>query len=71
RNWAIITKPLIYTLLAGIFLGIYLLTWVGGLLLVFIIFAWLVIQFLIEHLSGKSTDYLGIIGVILFLIAFL
>jgi len=69
RNWQVITKPLIYTLLAGIFLGIYLLTWVGGLMLVFIIFTWLVIQFVIEHLRGKSTDYLCIIGALSFVIA--
>jgi len=69
RNWQIITKPLIYTLLAGIFLGIYLLTWVGGLLVVFIIFGWLVIQFLIDHLRGKSTDYLCITGALSFLAA--
>lgn len=69
RNWSVITKPLIYTLLAGIFLGIYLLTWVGGLMFVFIIFAWLVIQFLIDHLRHKSTDYLCITGILSFLVA--
>ncbi len=69
RDWTTITKPLIYTLLAGIFLGLYLLSWAGGLLLVFIIFAWLVIQFIIDHLRGKSTDYLCIIGTPAFLIA--
>ncbi|MBA7502788.1 hypothetical protein ES706_01382 [subsurface metagenome] len=71
RNWSVITKPLIYTLLAGIFLGIYLLTWVGGLLVVFIIFTWLVIQFIIDHLRHKSTDYLCIIGFLTFLISFI
>jgi len=71
RNWPVITKPLIYTLLAGIFLGIYLLTWVGGLLLVFIISSYIVIQFLIDHLKGKSTDYLCIIGTLTFLISFI
>jgi len=69
KDWAVLKKPLIYTLLAGIFLGIYLLTWVGGLMLVFIIFAYLVIQFIIDHLRGKSTDYLCIIGVLTFAIA--
>ena len=71
RNWAVTARPLIYMLLAGIFLGIYLLTWVGGLLLVFIIFLWLAIQFLIDHLRGKSTDYLCIGGVIIFLVTLL
>jgi dolichyl-diphosphooligosaccharide--protein glycosyltransferase len=71
RDWSTITKPLVYTLLAGIFLGIYLLTWQGGLLLVFLIFAYLVIQFIVDHLSHKSSDYLCIVGIPLFLISFL
>jgi dolichyl-diphosphooligosaccharide--protein glycosyltransferase len=69
RNWAAITKPLVYSMLAGIFLGIYLLTWTGGLLFVFITFIYFVIQFIIDHLRGKSTDYLGIVGTVSFLFA--
>jgi len=37
RDWATSAKPIIYSLLAGIFLGVYLLTWMGALLFVFII----------------------------------
>ena len=70
RDWSTITKPLIYALLAGVFLGIYLLTWMGGLLFIFIIFLFLLIQFIIDHLRHKSTDYLCIIGVLIFLISF-
>ena len=71
RDWSIITKPLVYTLLAGVFLGIYLLSWQGGLLFIFIIFAYLVIQFIVDHLRHKSSDYLCVVGTPLFLIAFL
>jgi oligosaccharyl transferase (archaeosortase A-associated) len=71
RDWSTITKPLIYTVLAAIFLGIYLLTWQGGLMFIFIIFAYLVIQFIVDHFRHKSNDYLCIIGTPLFLIAFL
>jgi oligosaccharyl transferase (archaeosortase A-associated) len=71
RDWSTITKPLVYTLLAGVFLGIYLLTWQGGLLFIFIIFVYLVIQFIVDHLRRKSSDYLCIVGTPLFLIAFL
>jgi len=71
RDWSTITKPLVYTLLAGIFLGIYLLSWGGGLLFIFIIFAYLVIQFIVDHLRHKSSDYLCIVCTPLFLIAFL
>jgi oligosaccharyl transferase (archaeosortase A-associated) len=71
KDWSTITKPLVYTLLAGIFLGIYLLSWSGGLLFIFIIFVYLVIQFTVDHLRNKSSDYLCIVGTPLFLIAFL
>ena len=71
RDWSTITKPLVYTLLAGVFLGIYLLFWGGGLLFVFIIFVYLVIQFIVDHLRHESSDYLCIVGTPVFLIAFL
>ena len=70
RDWSTITRPLVYALLAGIFLGMYLLTWIGGLLFIFIVFVYLVIQFIVDHLRHKSTDYLCIVGTPLFLIAF-
>ena len=69
RDWKTITRPLVYSLLAGIFLGIYLITWLGGLLFVFIITIYFVIQFIIDHLKHKSTAHLGIIGFIMFLVA--
>jgi len=68
-NWTVITKPFIYSLLAGIFLGIYLLTWRGAFLFVFIIFVYFVIQYIIDHLGHKSTDYLCFVGTITFFVA--
>ena len=69
RDWGNLKKPLIYALLAGLALGIYLISWSGGLLFVLVIFAYMIVQYIIDHLRGKSTDYLCIIGVPLFLIA--
>jgi len=69
RNWIAVTKPLLYSLLAGIFLGIYLLTWKGAFIFVIIIFVYFVIQYIIDHLGHKSTDYLCFVGTITFLIA--
>ncbi len=69
RDWAMSAKPLIYSLLAGVFLGLYLITWAGALLFVFIITVYFVIQFIIDHLKDRSTGYLGVVGVILFLVA--
>jgi oligosaccharyl transferase (archaeosortase A-associated) len=69
RDWSTIIKPLICSLLAGISLAIYILSWVGGLLFVFLIFAYFVIQFVIDHLRGETTEYLGIVGTLSFFIA--
>jgi len=68
RDWAIISKPIIYSLLAGIFLLMYFLSWTGALLFAFIISAYFIIQFIMDHLRRQSTDYLCPVGVILFLI---
>ena len=68
RDWATIGKPIIYSLLAGIFLGVYIFTWLGALLFVFIISAYFIIQFVVDHLKHKSTDYLCFVGVTLFLV---
>jgi len=69
RDWVNLRKPLLYSLLAGITLGIYILSWAGALLFVFIIVTYVIIQYIIDHLRGSSTDYLCIIGVPIFLIA--
>ena len=69
RDWATISKPLIYSLLAGILLGIYLISWVGALLFVFIVAVYFIIQFIIDHLRRQSTDYLCVAGVVLFFVA--
>ncbi|MGB2799549.1 MAG: oligosaccharyl transferase, archaeosortase A system-associated [Dehalococcoidia bacterium] len=69
RDWKHLRKPLIYALLTGLTLGVYLLSWVGALLFIFIVAAYIIIQYIVDHLSGKSTDYLCIIGLPSFLIA--
>ena len=68
-SWATMGKPLIYSLLAGIFLGLYLLTWQGALLFVFIIFAYVIIQFIIDHLKSEPTGYLCFVSTITFIVA--
>jgi len=67
-EWAVITKPLVFSFLAGILLGVYFLTWTGALLFVFILAVYFIVQFIIDHLRGQSSDYLVIVGVALFLI---
>jgi len=69
RDWKVIRKPVIYSSLTGLFLGLYLVTWVGGLLFVLIILLYFFIQFIIDHLKRNSTDYLLPAGTATFLIA--
>ena len=71
RDWATLKKPVIYSLFTGIFLGIYLLSWTGGLFFVFVIALYLVIQSIIDHLRRQPIEYLCLVGVILFLVALL
>jgi len=60
-----------YSIIAGIFLGLYLITWQGALLIVFIIFVYFIIQFISDHLRGFPTDYLSKTAITCFLIALL
>jgi oligosaccharyl transferase (archaeosortase A-associated) len=69
RDFKPAVRPLVYSLLGGIFLAIYLLTWQGALLFVFIIALYFIIQFIIDRLRAKSSDYLGITGFILFFVS--
>ncbi len=64
RDWPAIRRPLIFSLLAGLFLGVYLLSWIGGPLFVFIIFLYVVVQSVIDHLKGRSGDYLCVVTVV-------
>ena len=68
-DWGTFLKPIVYSLLGGVFLGIYLLTFIGGLLFVFIIFVYFVIQFIIDHLKRQSIGYLSAVGVAFFAMA--
>jgi len=68
-HWRNIKISLLYSLLSGLSLGMYILSWVGGLLFIFIIFIYTIIQYTTDHLRGNSTDYLCIIGLPSFSIA--
>ncbi len=65
------TKIIIYSLTSGLFLGAFMSSWQGALLLVFIISAFFIIQFIIDHMKHNSTDYLCFVGVISFLVTIL
>lgn len=62
----VITRPVVFSVLAGIFLALYVFTWLGALLFVFIFALYFILQFVIDHLRGRSSDYLGLTGGVLF-----
>ena len=64
-------KPLLLSCLAGAALASYILAWTAGLLLVFILFCHLVIQYTIAHLKGRPIDGLCLVSTLTFLIALL
>ncbi|HEY49631.1 MAG TPA: oligosaccharyl transferase, archaeosortase A system-associated [Dehalococcoidia bacterium] len=70
-DWSALKKPLLYSLLTGISLGLYFLSWTGASLFIFIIFIFAIVQYVIDHLRGRSTDYLCITGVFSLFIALL
>jgi dolichyl-diphosphooligosaccharide--protein glycosyltransferase len=60
-----------YAIIAGIFLGFYIITWQGALLFVLIIFIYFIVQFINDHLHGFPTDYLSKTAIVCFLVALL
>jgi oligosaccharyl transferase (archaeosortase A-associated) len=71
RKWNILWRPLIYSVLAGVCLGLFFLIWVGALLFVLLLFLYFLVQFTIDHIHGKSVDYLGLTGCVAGAIALL
>lgn len=69
RDWNAISRVLVYSLIAGIFLGIYMLTWVGGLLFILLLFVYFVFQSIVDHLRGIQSDDLAIVGTVSFIVA--
>jgi oligosaccharyl transferase (archaeosortase A-associated) len=63
RNWDVLRRPLLWSLLAGLALAFYLLTWTGGSLFLFVVVAFAVVQYILDHLRRRTTDYLCICAV--------
>jgi dolichyl-phosphooligosaccharide-protein glycotransferase len=70
-RWDKVLLPGLYSILSGLLLGLYIFSWQGALLVVFTIALFFVFQFINDHLHGRSTEYLAIVGTLLFLISLL
>ncbi|MFC1945707.1 oligosaccharyl transferase, archaeosortase A system-associated [Chloroflexota bacterium] len=69
RQWTRLKKPLLFSLVGGLCLAVYLYSWLGALLFVFILAAYLVVQFVIDHCRKEQSDYLVLVAVPYFLVA--
>lgn len=69
ENWSRFKTPVIYSLLAGLFLGLYIDAWSSGFLFVGIILFFVFWQSIFEHLRGRNVEYLSIITAMAFLAA--
>lgn len=69
KNWSAYRKPLIYSVLTGVALGLYIDAWSSGFLFVGIILAFIMLQSISDHVRGKNVEYLSITASIAFLIA--
>ena len=70
-NWKALSPSLPYFVLTGVFMSLYALTWKGALLFAFIFGVYILIQHIIDHMHNERTDYLGVLGFIIFLIPLL
>ena len=65
-----IRKLVVYSLLSGIFLGLYLITWGGAPLFVVVITIFVVAQFVVNHMKRVDSGRLTLVSSILYLVAF-
>lgn len=66
-----LSRHIPYSFIAGLFMGLYLISWRGSLIFIFMVFVFFVIQFVSDHLRGLPTDYLSKTAITCFLIALL
>jgi len=70
-RFRLFSRDILYSVIAGVFMGLYLISWRGSLMFLFMVFVFFVIQFVSDHLRGLPTDYLSKTAVTCFLIALL
>jgi dolichyl-diphosphooligosaccharide--protein glycosyltransferase len=69
NDWGALKQPLFYSLFAGLFFGCFFLSWKGASLFIFVLLIYAVVQHIIDHMRGASTDYLCIVAIPAFLIS--
>jgi dolichyl-diphosphooligosaccharide--protein glycosyltransferase len=69
KSWSSSRRPLLYAVLAGVFLGLYIDAWASGFLFEGMILLFIFLQSIVDHVKGRRVDYLGISGAITFFVA--
>ncbi|WP_134670606.1 oligosaccharyl transferase, archaeosortase A system-associated [Halorussus marinus] len=64
RDFAVLRRPLGYSVLAGIATALYLWTWPPGVLLIGIFGAFFVLKLAADYLRGVSPDHLAFVGAV-------
>jgi len=68
RGWKSVVKPTVMCILAGVMLGVYMLTWIGAPLFAMILYVFLVIRVMMDYLQGRSALVTGMMGAIIFIV---
>jgi dolichyl-diphosphooligosaccharide--protein glycosyltransferase len=69
KNLSHFYRPVIYSLVLGIILGIFVLTWRGSFIFILIILSYFVVQTVIDQFKKRSSQYLGLVVIIALLIS--
>ncbi len=69
KDWQALKTPIAYSLLAGIIFGAYLLNWTNGVFFAVVFGIFVILQYIIDHFRGKSTEYIGVVGIIAYSVA--
>ena len=70
KDWDKVKKPIIISILAGISFSLYMLQWSSGLFYGGVVAIFLVLQFIVDHMRGKSIDGLCLVSTVSFFAAF-
>ncbi|MHB8084843.1 MAG: oligosaccharyl transferase, archaeosortase A system-associated [Dehalococcoidia bacterium] len=69
KGWKPAIKPLVMCILAGLALAFYMATWAGAALFILVLFAFMVIQLIMDYKRGVSPLTTGTIGAAILLVA--
>jgi oligosaccharyl transferase (archaeosortase A-associated) len=69
KDFSVLKEPLIYSIIAGVMYSAYQLTWPGAPLFALIVIIYGVFQYVLDNFNDESSDYLGFVGIITFLVS--